>query len=77
LLVVLHCVSRPVYIEYKSLEGQVTSGYIWQSIIHNIYPNKYIPTYMVVYDTEYIVYQIYSDIYDSLLYIIYSLLNIL
>jgi hypothetical protein len=28
LLVVLHCASQPVYIEYKSLEGQGTSGYI-------------------------------------------------
>jgi hypothetical protein len=28
LLVVLHCVSRPVYIEYKSFEGQDTSRYI-------------------------------------------------
>jgi hypothetical protein len=77
LLVVLHCASRPVYIEYKSLEGQVTSGYIWQPTIHNIYLTKYIPIYMVVYYTEYIVYQIYPDIYDSLLYRIYSLPNIL
>jgi hypothetical protein len=77
LLVVLYCVSRPVYIEYKSLEGQGTSGYIWQSTIHNIYPTKSILTYMVIYYTEYIAYQIYPDIYDSLLYRIYSLPNIL
>jgi hypothetical protein len=56
LLVVLHCASRSVYIEYKSLEGQGTSGYIWQTTIHNIYPTKYIPTYMIVYYTEYITY---------------------
>jgi hypothetical protein len=61
-LVVLHCASRPVYIEYKSIEGQGTSGYIWQRTIHNIYPTKYILTYMVVYYTEYITYQIYSNI---------------
>jgi hypothetical protein len=61
LLVVLHCASRSVYIEYKSLEGQATSEYIWQPTIHNIYPTKYIPTYMIVYYTEYIVYQIYSN----------------
>jgi hypothetical protein len=77
LLVVLYCVSRSVYIEYKSLEGQDTSGYICQPIIHNIYPTKYIPTYMVVYYIEYIAYQIYPDIYDGLLYRIYSLPNIL
>jgi hypothetical protein len=42
LLVVLYCASRSVYIEYKSLKGQATSGYIWQPI-HNIYLTKYIP----------------------------------
>jgi hypothetical protein len=76
-MVVLHCTSRLVYIEYKSLEEQATSVYIWQSTIHNIYHIKYIPTYMIVYYTEYISYQIYPDIYDSLLYGIYSLSNIL
>jgi hypothetical protein len=29
LLVILYCVSRPVYIEYKCLEGKETFGYIW------------------------------------------------
>jgi hypothetical protein len=29
LLVLLHCTSRLVYIEYRSLEGQHTSGFIW------------------------------------------------
>jgi hypothetical protein len=61
-LVVLHCASRLIYIEYKSLEGQGTSGYIWQNTIHNIYHTKYILTYMIVYYTEYITYQIYSNI---------------
>jgi hypothetical protein len=28
LLIVLHCVSQPVYIEYKSLEKQYNSKYI-------------------------------------------------
>jgi hypothetical protein len=42
--------------------------------IISILPN--ISTYMIVYYIEYIVYQIYLDIYGNLLYRIYSLPNI-
>jgi hypothetical protein len=55
------CLSTGIYRVQESW-GASTSGYIWQPIIHNIYPTKYIPTYMVVYYTEYIAYQIYSNI---------------
>jgi hypothetical protein len=40
-----------IYIGYKIFKEQDTSEYIWQPTIHNIYPIKYITTYMVVYYT--------------------------